>query len=153
MAIQGVLGLAGLVVVVRVMRRGLHTYTARRKAMYARIRETQAALQKYNQAEPSSTQTPLLEAAVREIIALAGLESVWSVRREAGGLVLSSASTVWRVRHVSKQATLRSQKRVLHGTGHWEVAEHDNPHAPQTFTTLESLVHHLNTLLRPTRTG
>lgn len=147
--VPGVLGIAGLVVVARVMRKGLSTYTARRTAMDKRIRGTQSSIQDENQAEMPSAQAALLKAAVCEIVSLAGLESVWEVCREGDALVLRSSTECWHMRYVPKQVALRTQKRVLHGAGHWEVSQKNSDMPPQTLSNLDALMRHMDSLLRP----
>lgn len=145
MALYGALGIVALVVVARVMRKGLSRYGDRRKAMVARIRETQATIQDGNQAESVASQLALLDAAVRELISLGRVNADWQVRREGSIVTICKGTGAYHIRYVPKQAALRSQRRILHGAGHWELREDDSATTPQTFTTVDALLRHLAT--------
>ena len=147
LGVMGVLGIATLVLIARVYRRGLGSYGESHKKMAQRIRSTDSAMREHNHAMPVSEQMQVLQAALRELLVLEGHPRGCSVHREGSELLLDTPQGPWRVRYGMRTSVLRGSRRVVHGAGLWEVChERQTGH---TFTDLALLMRFLRTCLHP----
>lgn len=148
-AALGALAIFGFVVVGRLFRKGLGTYSQRQDAMRERIRKTSAAIREDTQSMPAREHIALMEAALRELVHLAGNPPGCRVeRRSREELCLHTPSGAWNVRFVLRVANLRGPRRTLHGGGQWEVKAADGTDI-HAFMDLAQLMRHLDTLVRP----
>lgn len=153
----GAMGIVALLVIVRLFRKGLGTYSQCRDAMRIRIEKTSTEIREYNQSIPEQEQARLLEASVQELLELAGATAMCAVWRDAQGVRLRTPDGEWLLRHRPKRAALRGVQRTLYGAGTWEACPQvregervcDDPAQDvATFTELTAFMAHVDGLVR-----
>lgn len=150
---MGILGIVGLALTVRLLRKGLGSYAQSRVAMDKRIDKTNAEIRESNLTMSLRERFDLLEAVLGELLALAGNPPGCSVERRSRDLLLRTPAAAWRIVLSAKTKPLRSMKRTLHGEEQWEVremreGEERGAQSARAFHDLTSLTRHLDALIR-----
>lgn len=156
-AILGGLGIVLFIVLRRLLRRGLSTQAQSRAAMEKRIRKTSAEIHESNLFMSAEERLDLMEAALREILALEGNPQGCSLERRAGGILLRAPWGARRIVHRIHTASPRGMRRPSRGEERWEVWEEsgagarDEPRrkaAPRVFPDLAAMMRHMDALVR-----
>lgn len=143
---MGGLGVVTLVVLVRIFRNGLGTYTESRKKFQDRIRKTEEETREYNLALPLQEQMAFMSAAVRELLDLAGNPAGFRVEQAGAELRLETPGGGIMVRYAARSRRLHSQNRVLHGAVRWELSGPGEEDL-HVFRELDAVIKHLELLV------
>ncbi|MDE7063963.1 MAG: hypothetical protein K2O70_00605, partial [Desulfovibrionaceae bacterium] len=143
---MGGLGVVTLLVLVRIFRSGLGTYTEARRNFQDRIRKTEEETREYNLAMPLQEQMAFMFAAVRELLDLAGNPAGFRVEQTGTELRLETPGGEITVRYAVQSRRLHSRNKVLHGASRWELLG-PGEEKRHVFLELDAVVRHLQCLV------
>lgn len=118
-ALAGAVILAGLVFSFRLMRRGISSLDADRHEYMDRIRSGHRRLEEDAKNISSREHLAVLEAGLRDLIRLEGLEAGCRLQELAGGFSLAWGGQSLEVRISMRERRLSGSGRTLHGPCRW----------------------------------
>lgn len=139
----GGLGVVTLVVLVRIFRNGLGTYTETREKFRQRVRKTEEEMREYNLALPLQEQMAFMLAATRELLELEEKPEGFDAELEGDTLRLDTPQGAIRVRYAARARRLHTQNRVLHGAARWEILGPGEDERRE-FRELDAVIKHLD---------